>query len=188
MVNIARLLTGLLYGGSVSVGYDGRVVRHRGKPGEAVKPLDPIDADLVGCLNLGACASLVNRLGLFALLTAISLVTESEATPDPEWLSRFRPCRRTNVRVGKKYRGHMEELGRCGLVKEVQLGDSLATSGYFCVDKNEEVARSIFNGKFMSKRCPAPDPVNLVDTRSPSRRRMLRGARISGSQCRKLPS
>ncbi len=165
MVNIFRLFSALLYGGKSPVAYDGRAARPPSSSGP-VKPLDPIDENLVGCLNLSACAAHIRACGLLALVTAVGLLTDiEEACPEEHWVEGFKPCRRNHCRVGMRYAAHRQELESCGLLRRVPFGDSKATSGYFCVDKNETHARSIFNGKYMSRRCPAPDPVNLVDTR-----------------------
>jgi hypothetical protein len=46
----------------------------------------------------------------------------------------------------------------------VQWGTSWFVSGYFAVLKSASLARSIFNGKLLSRLCPVPMPVNLTDT------------------------
>ncbi len=135
-------------------------------PCSPIKPLDPVDPAIVGRVSVATCWKFARRAGMSSLKPSLALLLENpepEEDPNALWLDAM-TRKSNNVRVGARYQDHLTSLRESGLIKAVDRHSSTCISSYFCVDKDENVARAIFNGKRMSKSCPVPDPVNLVDT------------------------
>lgn len=72
------------------------------------------------------------------------------------------------LRVSSKWRGHETNLKEYGLLKPMSSGEVKFLSSYFAVRKrgkngNPDTARSIFNGKRLSRHCIPPPPVCLPE-------------------------
>lgn len=126
---------------------------------EEVLPLDPIDPNLVGGVHLHLIQASARVHVLTFALEAISILidptTIRELVTDPIKLKRTSRNRFTN----SAYRDHLRDLTRWGVT---QAGGSVRfVSRYFAIPKTESVARSIFNGRLLSRFFAVPGPVNL---------------------------
>lgn len=73
-----------------------------------------------------------------------------------------------NRRVSERWRGHAEDLARFSLTAKIGSGEVRFISRYFAVRKRGkngrvDTARSIFNGRELSKLCRSPPPVCLPE-------------------------
>ena len=157
-MHLWRILSALLYDQRLPLTYEGEPAGRRDGP---PKPLDAIDPKLVGSLATKQLFGHAGRERLKCLEDALSLLTSEAAARHP-WVSLIQPMDRKR-RINERYEDHIRSLVTCGLMRRAN--DSIGFSSYFCVDKDEEHSRAIFNGKRLSRACPVPDPVNLIDTR-----------------------
>lgn len=162
-VGMFRILEGCRYGErQLRMNYHGQVE----ESGESeIFPLDPIDPALVRAANAPRMLAFIQGAGLLAL--TVTLCFLSEATL-PMWArAEFEaPPRRWPV-IGERFAGHIEALRECGILSQRRRGSAgwpIWWSSYFAVMKGVDKMRSIFNGKWLSKRCPRPPPVNLLST------------------------
>ena len=181
MSDLRRSLAGLAYGSSVYFSYTNDAQDATGRPlaGSTIPPLDPVSPEIVGCLRISTLLLFLKRAfggGGSAerttgavLLTICLLLCPCHSTEPPDWFRAFeradheRPC----TRVPRRYADHLADLQRSDrpLMRSVKWGESLFLSGYFAVLKTVNTCRAIFNGKKLSRLCPVPPAVNLVDTR-----------------------
>ena len=153
-----RILERARYGGSqVRWGYGGESVSF--DPNEPVRPLDPIDPNLVGKAQVTAALRWARRESYGIL----SEILEVIADRPPDWIDRIQQNRRTAPYIGDRYREHLEELCRVGLIEKVRAKPTFLSS-YFAVPKGDSHSRSIFNGKKLSEAGQPPPPVNLLSS------------------------
>jgi hypothetical protein len=193
MADLKRSVMGLAYGSERFTNYNGdEAGESTAGPGcrERVPPLDAILSFLVGGLQVLTLLAFLDPGAIIrrsatrvvqpgtrwcVLLTIMLLLDPTDSVAlAPEWTL---PFRRNEVAIpnriiGRRYAGHIAQLragpapGKPGgpLLRVVQWGTSWFISGYFAVMKTASCARSIFNGKLLSRLCPTPMPVNLTDT------------------------
>ena len=161
-----RLLAMATYGCRVPVTYEGDASDRT-----EVGPLDPIDPAIVGSARIDLLHQYAKREGLTVLERGLAAIAPGGPESDirKEILAGAPQEPTTHPRVGKKYAEHMIELERVGILRPAHKIPLRFLSGYFTVPKADK-ARAIFNGKGLSRCCPAPQPVNLAETRELIRR------------------
>lgn len=63
--------------------------------------------------------------------------------------------------TAKKWRNHIDQLEKAGIIEKVNKEQLLSTAGYFAVPKSDGTARAIWNGRKISRCSNVPPPVNL---------------------------
>lgn len=58
---------------------------------------------------------------------------------------------------------HVVTMGNWKIVRRINVGNAKVVCTYFAVPKNEEVARTVFNGRYTSQQSKTPPPVNILD-------------------------
>lgn len=151
-----RVLHNLLYGQDVPP--EDRV-------SEVVPDLDEIPKNIVGRANVSVLLTFAERSQLSILISVLLLIAPGAEVPAWAHAAKMTPADSQRApTVDPRFAGHFADLVACGLLKAQEPRRSWFYSTYFYVLKTVDKARSIFNGKRLSKRCPVPDPVNLADT------------------------
>jgi hypothetical protein len=122
-------------------------------------PLDPIK--VAGGADLATITRMAETLQCVFALQALGWLEDIDdlwIVPPPERPPRFIP-------TPAPYHPHLQYLAgsRVGVLASVTAQDVRFVSSYFAIPKNDEVSRSIFNGRALSDRCHVPPPVNLPD-------------------------
>jgi hypothetical protein len=166
-----RLLYALLYL-SIGLGLYGAVQAQASlwEP-ISVKPLDPIDPSIVGCVKLKDLRRALERghlrkSRLAEVVDALLWTTSAEDRQRAnergwEWIETVQMPRKS-VGISKRYEEHVVQLERCGILRPVERGEIRYLSGYFAVDKGPNASRAIFSGRGISELSPVPPPVNLL--------------------------
>ena len=123
-------------------------------------PLDPIDPAIVGKVNLTRLRMAAAEGAMFLpfALKAIDILVNPSSLR--ELLEEIPTVPRIDAKLTMgRFREHLEQLRRWGVIERAKSIKFL--SRYFAIPKNDEFARSIFNGRLLSRFFAVPGPVNL---------------------------
>lgn len=159
MVAFSRLLR--------TYGYNpGRYGGEEGMHGNALLPLDRISPATAGRVAKNILLQGAKGSDHLVVVRALAIISSRQGMEEIILQDRWqelrqmkRPARWTNA----KYADHFKDLEVATLIKRTEMKFVEFFSTYFSVPKNEEVARSIFNGKLLSTYFQRPPPVNILD-------------------------
>jgi hypothetical protein len=148
------------------------------KPGAELSPLDDMNG-FVRRARVPVLRSWAGTMDLRFALLAISLIADVTS-----FFLNGEPCNVTSYHpTNAKYQDHFHTMVRAGLIRPVESHHRRVAikyiSTYFSVPKTKEVARSVFNGKRLSKLFRRPPPVNIPEVRQTTRRLVELGRRAS---------
>lgn len=146
----------------------------------SVDPLDAIQRSLVCGARVPNMMRNIERLGLDVLKRAIKLLC-CEEKDAPKWYHELKKTERDIERkVSIRFSSHMTTLRECTILTKRSADFLLFCAGYFAVAKSSGGSRGIFSGRRVSRRCPIPPPVNLIDTRELIQKMVKHGAGKKG--------
>ena len=141
----------------------------------SIDPLDPIQRALVCGAKVPKMMEKVEKLELDVLRRALKYLCCREEDA-PAWYHELKKEPDKERKVSIRFSSHMKTLRTCTILKKRSAEFLLFCAGYFAVAKSSGGSRGIFSGRRLSRRCPVPPPVNLVDTRELVQKMVRHGA------------
>lgn len=130
-----------------------------------LNPLDEIDPEIVGKAGIVKLHVWAQFFNLPFGVDATEVLLNNEKARALTWNEEdWEQPASTRRRTSAGWDPHIRSMAQWNIIRYVNNPkDAKVVCTYFAVPKNKEVNRTVFNGKYMSKHCKTPPPVNLLD-------------------------